>query len=464
MNEQGQTAVIKMYAAREEIYAREISGRYASLRWVFVWLTQLVFYGLPWLSWNGRQAVLFDLMARKFYIFGIVLWPQDFIYLAVLLILSAYLLFLATAIAGRVWCGFTCPQTVYTEMFMWIERKIEGNRSARMRLDRQGPSLEKFARKSAKHLAWGALALWTGFTFVSYFTPVRTLAHELVSFGLGPWEWFWVLFYSFATYGNAGWMREQVCKYMCPYARFQSSMFDKDTLIITYDTARGEPRGPKMKKPDPAKKQGDCIDCTMCVQVCPTGIDIRKGLQYECIGCAACVDACNSVMDKVGSPRGLIRYSTEHAMAEGLTNSQIWQRMRRPRVLIYGTILFLISCAAFTSLAMRNPLKLDVLRDRGAMGREVEDGMIENVYRLQIMNTSEREHHYRVQAAGLPSIKVVGSDEIRMASTETRSVPLRLRIPAGEGQKGSNKITISLQALDEPELKVRESAVFIVPR
>jgi cytochrome c oxidase accessory protein FixG len=349
-------------------------------------------------------------------------------------------------------------------MFMWIERKIEGNRSARMRLDRQGPSLEKFARKSAKHLVWGAVALWTGFTFVSYFTPVRTLAHEVVTLGLGPWEWFWILFYSFATYGNAGWMREQVCKYMCPYARFQSSMFDKDTLIITYDTARGEPRGPKMKKPDPAKKQGDCIDCTMCVQVCPTGIDIRKGLQYECIGCAACVDACNSVMDKVGSPRGLIRYSTEHAMAEGLTNSQIWQRMRRPRVLIYGTILFLISCAAFTSLAMRNPLKLDVLRDRGAMGREVEDGMIENVYRLQIMNTSEREHHYRVQAAGLPSIKVVGGDEIRMASTETRSVPLRLRIPAGEGQKGSNKITISLQALDEPELKVRESAVFIVPR
>ncbi|MBK4733622.1 cytochrome c oxidase accessory protein CcoG [Noviherbaspirillum pedocola] len=464
MKGEGQTAVIKMYEKREEIYAREISGRYASLRWVFVWLTQIVFYGLPWLWWNGRQAVLFDLVARKFYLFGLVLWPQDFIYLAGLLIVSAYLLFLATAIAGRVWCGFTCPQTVYTEIFMWIERKIEGNRSARMRLDRQGASLEKFARKSAKHLAWGLLALWTGFTFVGYFTPIHTLAREIATLSLGPWEWFWVVFYSFATYGNAGWMREQVCKYMCPYARFQSSMFDKDTLIITYDVARGEPRGPKAKKADPAKKTGDCIDCTMCVQVCPTGIDIRKGLQYECIGCAACVDACNSVMDKVGSPRGLIRYSTDHAMTEGLSNKGIAQRMRRPRVLIYGAILLLIVSALFGSLAMRNPVKLDVLRDRGAMGREVEDGMIENVYRLQIMNTSEESHRYQVHAEGLATLTVAGSDEVEVGSTETRSVPLRLRIAPGQGAKGSNRITITIQSLDDARLKAVEKAVFIVPR
>ncbi|MDO9218802.1 MAG: 4Fe-4S binding protein, partial [Lacisediminimonas sp.] len=247
MNADPEVSVIKMYAAREEIYPREIQGRYATLRWVCVWLTQLVFYGLPWFTWNDRQAVLFDLAARKFYILGIVLWPQDFIYLAALLIICAYLLFLATAVAGRVWCGFACPQTVYTEIFMWIERKIEGSRSARMRLDRQPASAAKFAKKSAKHLAWGAVALWTGITFVGYFTPIRTLMTEIATLGLGPWEWFWVLFYSFATYGNAGWMREQVCKYMCPYARFQSSMFDNDTLIITYDEARGEPRGARNK-------------------------------------------------------------------------------------------------------------------------------------------------------------------------------------------------------------------------
>ena len=460
-----EVAVVKMYAAREEIYAREVKGRYASLRWICVWLTQIVFYGLPWITWNGRQAVLFDLLARKFYIFGIVLWPQDFIYLAALLIISAYLLFLVTAIAGRVWCGFACPQTVYTEVFMWIERKIEGSRSARMRLDRQPASVDKTVRKLAKHAAWLTVSLWTGFTFVAYFTPIRTLALEVATLGLGPWEWFWVLFYSFATYGNAGWMREQVCKYMCPYARFQSSMFDKDTLIVTYDEKRGEPRGARVKNaPAPAAKLGDCIDCTMCVQVCPTGIDIREGLQYECIGCAACVDACNTVMDKVGFARGLIRYSTDHAMQKGLSSADIRRRALRPRVLIYIAVLLAIVTAFAVSLAMRTPLKMDVIRDRGAMGREVEGGMVENVYRLQIMNTSETAHRYRIVVDGLPSIKLDGAGEVTLQGTETRSVPVRVRVDAGQGSKGSNKIHIGLKAEDGSGLEVREEAVFFVPR
>ena len=326
-----EVSVVKMYAAREEIYSREAKGRYASLRWLCVWLTQLVFYGLPWVTWNGRQAVLFDLAARKFYIFGVVLWPQDFIYLALLLIICAYSLFLITAVAGRVWCGFACPQTVYTEIFMWIESRIEGTRSARMRRDKQPSSIGKLTRKTAKHVAWGTVALWTGITFVGYFTPIQVLMREVAGLGLGPWESFWIVFYGFATYGNAGWMREQVCKYMCPYARFQSSMFDQDTLIVTYDAKRGEPRGARNKKSDlaarlQAKNLGDCIDCTMCVQVCPTGIDIRNGLQYECIGCAACVDACNAVMDKVGFPRGLVRYSTENAMENGFSFRQCLSR------------------------------------------------------------------------------------------------------------------------------------------
>jgi cytochrome c oxidase accessory protein FixG len=454
--------VIKMYAAREEIYPREIDGRYARLRWLFVWLTQLAFYCTPWLQWNGRQALLFDLGTRKFYIFGLVLWPQDFIYLAVLLIISAYLLFLATAIAGRVWCGFACPQTVYTEIFLWMERKIEGKRSARIALDRQPASLRKFSKKSAKHVAWLLFALWTGFTFVGYFTPIKHLMTEVMTFDFGPWEWFWVLFYAFATYGNAGWMREQVCKYMCPYARFQSSMFDRDTLIITYDTQRGEPRGPLSKTGN--GNGGSCIDCSLCVQVCPTGIDIRNGLQYECIGCAACVDACNNVMDKTGQARGLIRYSTERAMDEHLTPTEIRRRTTRTRVKIYTAVLGVIVLVTCSALYLRTPLKLDVIRDRGSMGREVEDGMIENVYRLQIMNTSEQAHVYQIAVSGIDTLAVADAGTVRVEATETRSHPIRLRVAHGAGHTGSNKIQVTLTAVDDPSLHVKESAVFIVPR
>ncbi len=455
-----------MYAAREEIYSREAKGRYANLRWACVWLTQLMFYGLPWLSWNGRQAVLFDLVSRKFYIFGVVLWPQDFIYLAALLIICAYFLFLITAVAGRIWCGFACPQTVYTEIFLWIERKIEGPRSARMSLDKKGMSPAKFSKKFAKHAAWGAVALWTGFTFVGYFTPIKLLGYEIFNGSLGPWELFWVIFYSFATYGNAGWMREQVCKYMCPYARFQSAMFDQDTLIITYDVARGEPRGPLSKKAiDPTlPKLGDCIDCSLCVQVCPTGIDIRNGLQYECIGCAACVDACNVVMDKIGKPSGLVRYSTDHAIANHLSTTEIRRRALRPRVLIYSVILLLIVTAVGSSLYLRVPLKLDVIRDRGAMGREVDDGMIENVYQLQIMNTSEQARRYKIEVSGIDSLKLVTPDEVSVGATETYAMPIRLRTEQGEGQHGSNKIEIELTALDDKHVKVEEKAVFFIPR
>lgn len=457
-------AVIKMYAAREEIYPRETKGRYATIRWLCVWLTQIMFYGLPWLSWNGRQAVLFDLVARKFYIFGLVLWPQDFIYLAVLLIICAYLLFLVTAIAGRVWCGFACPQTVYTEIFMWIERKIEGARSARIRLDKQPVSLSKILKKIAKHAAWGGVSLWTGFTFVGYFTPIGTLAHEITSFAIGPWEAFWVLFYALATYGNAGWLREQVCKYMCPYARFQSSMFDKDSLIITYDTERGEPRNANRKESVETEASGDCIDCTMCVQVCPTGIDIRNGLQYECIGCAACIDACDSVMDKIDLPRGLIRYSTENALLQHLSPKQIRQRALRPRVLIYSGILLVIISAFFTALAFHKPLKMDVIRDRGSMGREVEDGMIENVYRLQIMNTDETPRRYRISVSGIDTIALATADEVSLASTESRAVPVRVRVAHGKGEHGSNHIMFELTSLDDEHLQVTEKAVFFIPR
>jgi len=453
-------AVVKMYAAREEIYPREIKGRYARLRWAGVWLTQIVFYGLPWLQWNGRQAVLFDLGARKFHLFGLVLWPQDFIYLAGLLIICAYGLFLVTAVAGRVWCGFACPQTVYTELFLWIERKIEGARSARIRLDRQPWTFEKIWKKGAKHAAWLAVALWTGFTFVGYFTPVHVLIGEIATFSVGAWEGFWVLFYGFATYGNAGWMREQVCKYMCPYARFQSAMFDRDTLVVTYDRKRGEPRRPGARMA--GDKLGDCIDCTMCVQVCPTGIDIRQGLQYECIGCAACVDACNGVMDKVDKPRGLIRYATENALAHGWGTHEVKRRLLRPKVLGYTAVLGLLILAMTTSLALRMPLKVDVIRDRGSMGREVEDGQIENVYRLQLMNTTEDARRYRLAVEGMPGARIVDLHVVALDGASARAVPVRVRATAGEG--GSHRVAFIVTALDDPSVSVREEAAFIVPR
>jgi cytochrome c oxidase accessory protein FixG len=444
---------LSLYEVRKKVYPRAVRGWFAAWRWTLVWATQLVFYGGAWLTWNDRQAVLFDIAHRKFYIFGLVFWPQDIIYLTVLLILSALSLFLFTAVAGRLWCGYACPQTVYTEIFMWIERKIEGDRNARIRLDQQGFSSKKVLLKGAKHTAWIALSLWTGFTFVGYFTPIRELLHNALALEAGPWEAFWVLFYGFATYGNAGWMREQVCKYMCPYARFQSAMFDKDTLIITYDAKRGEPRGAK-KKDASEEALGDCVDCGICVQVCPTGIDIRNGLQYECIGCAACIDGCNQVMQKVGRPQQLIRYSTTHAMEGNPT------RVFRPRVLVYGFILLAITVAAAASLYLRVPLKVDVIRDRAAIAREVEGGLIENVYRLQIMNTTEQARAFEITVSGLPGIQVWGEPTVGVPAASSRMVPVKVRAEAASA--GTHPIEFHVRALGADQVSVREESVFIV--
>jgi cytochrome c oxidase accessory protein FixG len=452
-----------LYEVRKKIYPRAVHGWFAAWRWALVWATQLVFYGSAWLQWNDRQAVLFDIAHRKFYIFGLVFWPQDIIYLTVLLIVSALGLFLFTAVAGRLWCGYACPQTVYTEIFMWVEERIEGSRAARMRLDQSPLTARKLGLKSAKHAVWLAIALWTGFTFVGYFTPIRELWAEVATFSAGPWETFWILFYGFATYGNAGWMREQVCKYMCPYARFQSAMFDRDTLVITYDRGRGEPRGGRSRTADRAALGlGDCVDCDICVQVCPTGIDIRNGLQYECIGCAACIDGCDQVMDKMGYPRGLIRYSTEHAVAQHLTRPQTLARLFRPRVLVYASILAAIVVAAAASLWLRVPLKVDVIRDRAAISREVEGGLVENVYRLQIMNTAEAERRFEVRAEGLPGIHVASEASIAVEAAASRMVPIRVRVPPGEARPGTHPIEFVVSAVGVDGVAVREKSVFIV--
>lgn len=454
-----------LYEIRKKIYPRAVTGKFAAWRWLFVWGTQLVFYGLPWLQWNERQAVLFDLVHRKFYIFGLVFWPQDIVYLTILLIISAYSLFLFTAVAGRLWCGFACPQTVYTEMFMWIEKVIEGDRLKRMKLDQAPASGRKIGLKATKHAIWIALGLWTGFTFVGYFTPIQELAQSVLAFGTGPWETFWILFYGFATYGNAGWMREQVCKYMCPYARFQSVMFDQDTLVITYDRERGEPRGARSKSADYREKGlGDCVDCNICVQVCPTGIDIRNGLQYECIGCAACIDGCNQVMDKMGYPRGLIRYDTENALQNRYTPAQTLKRVFRPRVLVYTAVLWAIIIAASLTLYSRVPVKVDVIRDRAMSVRDADDLTAENVYRLQVMNTSEKVRLFLITVEGLENMEIEGDAQpFEVGAASARTIPLRVRAQRDGAKKGGNVIHFTIRTTgDDEEIVVTEKASFIV--
>ena len=453
-----------LYEAQKKIYPRAVHGLFARWRWAFVFLTQLVFYGLPWLHWGERQAVLFDLGARRFYVLGYVLYPQDFIYLTGLLVISALSLFLFTAMAGRLWCGFACPQTVYTELFLWIERRVEGDRVARMRLDASPMSPRKLARKSAKHLLWIALALWTGFTFVGYFSPIRELGAEFLHARVGPWGMFWVFFYGFATYGNAGFLREQVCKYMCPYARFQSAMFDRDTLIVSYDAARGEPRGSRPRKADPAALSlGACVDCSLCVQVCPTGIDIRNGLQYECIGCGACIDVCDGVMDKMNYPRGLIRFSTQNGMAGNWSRARIWRQVLRPRVLLYGAVLLALCGALLGSLVVRTPLKVDVVRDRTALSRIVAGGKLENVYRLQIMNATEQPQRYRISAEGLPGLALASEAEVVVGPAESRWVAARVQIPYGTAAPGSHPIHFNVGAVSG-DAHVSEKSAFLVPR
>ena len=454
---------VDLYEVRRKIYPRAVHGWFASWRVALVLFTQIVFYGMAWLTWNGRQAVLFDLASRKFYIFGMVLWPQDFIFLTTLLIISALSLFLFTAIAGRLWCGYACPQTVYTEMFMWIERSIEGERLQRMRLDKGGLDIEKLFKKAFKHLVWIAVAMWTGFTFVGYFSPIRELMMEFLQTRLGPWETFWIGFYGFATYGNAGWMREQVCKHMCPYARFQSVMFDADTLVITYDEKRGEPRGSRSKAADhKAAGLGDCIDCGICVQACPTGIDIRDGLQYECIGCAACIDGCDQVMDKMSYPRGLIRYSSEYALRGGYRDRDLVRRVLRPRTLVYSAILLAVVTTFFALLYLRVPLKVDVIRDRATLVRETNEGLLENVYRLQIMNTAEEPRKVVITADGIAGLQLVAPQPVALPAATTLTVPVTLRVDPAKTSAGSHPVRFHIEDSADARIRADEKSVFYV--
>ncbi|MEJ2681959.1 MAG: cytochrome c oxidase accessory protein CcoG, partial [Gammaproteobacteria bacterium] len=444
-----------LYQSHEKVYPREVSGWFQNIRKLVINSVLVLFYGLAWLDWSDHQAVLFDLPARQFHIFEFTFWPQDFYLLTGLLIIAALTLFAATALAGRLWCGYACPQTVWTEMFLWIERVTEGHYKKRQKLDAGPWHFQKLWRKTLKQTLWITLALWTGITFVGYFTPIKELTSNLLNLNLGGWEWFWVLFYGFATYGNAGFLREQVCKYMCPYARFQSAMLDNDSLVISYDQQRGEPRKGSTPRAGTAANDdppvplnaGDCVNCEICVQVCPTGIDIRNGLQYECIGCAACIDACNTVMDKIGKPRGLIRYTSENLLNQAQSNSEpfdavserkaLLKNIFRPRMLIYGFLWLGLITAFITIVATRSPTAMDIIRDRGTFYQTVVDGYTDNVYTLKIMNKTNTSQDYTLSVSSHENATLILQDHtIRVAPGSVLDIPVRVRLPRLANNEG----------------------------
>lgn len=454
----GEIHTQEMYAKRRHIYVREIKGLFQKIRRSANWALMLVFFLLPWVNWGDRPAIWFDLPGREFHIFAATFYPQEFVLLSWLLIICAFGLFFITVFAGRVWCGYTCPQSVWTFLFIWLEHRIEGSRNQRIKLDKQPLTTNKAWRKSAKHAAWLVIALATGITFVGYFTPIRTLVTELPTLEAHGWSYFWVGFFLVFTYLNAGWLREQVCIYMCPYARFQSVMFDRDTLIVSYDKERGEPRGSRKKSLTHTQAReaglGDCIDCDLCVQVCPTGIDIRDGLQYECITCAACIDACDSVMDKMGYPRGLVRYTTENAL-EGKKS-----HILRPRLLGYLAALMVMVGAFAWAVNDRMPLGFDVERERTQLYQMTRDGRISNVYSLNIRNLDNQDHTYRLSVSGLPSL-TLDDITISVPAGDSRHRAVTVLVDADDLSEPSHPIIFTLQAQQDESIRSEREARFL---
>ncbi|WP_129142134.1 cytochrome c oxidase accessory protein CcoG [Modicisalibacter coralii] len=451
-------ATASLYAKRRHVYVRAVRGRFQRLRRNANWGLMALYLGLPWLTWQGRPMVWFDLPGREFHVFAATFYPQDFALLAWLLILCAFGLFLVTVFAGRVWCGYACPQSVWTWLYLWVETLAEGPRHRRIRRDSQPMNAAKLARKSLKHGLWLMIAVATGVTFVGYFTPIRGLTVDLATLSASGWAWFWIGFFTLFTYLNAGWLREQVCLYMCPYARFQSVMFDKDTLVVSYDAARGDPRGARRRDLDHrATGQGDCIDCGLCVQACPTGIDIRDGLQYACIGCAACIDACDDVMDRLDAPRGLIRYTTEHAL-EG-RRTRLW----RPRLLGYLAALLVMTGLLVWALSTRVPLDIDVQRDRNQLYDLTAAGDLRNVYTLQVRNLDRHAHDFRIAVRGIDGLRLTSDAELHLAGGASRRLPLQLTAPPAALDGPGRTISIAVSAVDAPAIALTKEARFLGP-
>lgn len=392
---------IQYFAEQKKIYPRRVWGIFRKLKWAAMIVLLLIYYLAPWLRWNRGehapdQAILIDMVGRRGYFFGLEIWPQEVYYLTGILILAAVGLFFVTSLFGRVWCGYACPQTVWTDLFIWVERIIQGDRNARKKLDESPLSFTKIWKKTLTHLIWLFIGFCTGGAWVFYFNDAPTLADQLlhadISWDVGGW----IVALAFSTYIMAGYAREQVCTYMCPYARFQSAMFDKDTLIIAYDEKRGEPRG-KHKAGESWEGKGHCIDCDSCVVVCPMGIDIRKGLQMECIACGHCVDACDTVMEKIGMPKGLVRYDTE----AGIAHKESGFKLLRPRTFWYIAIMAVVGGIMLFGLMTRSPLDMNIIHDRNPLVVKLSDGSIRNGYLVHIMNKTHEDKIYRLRVNGL---------------------------------------------------------------
>ncbi|MDX1635716.1 MAG: cytochrome c oxidase accessory protein CcoG [Marinobacter sp.] len=457
-NNNKKAETVDLYASRKKIYVKEVKGFFQRIRTVSLWALMGMYFLFCWITVNGEPLIYFNLPEREFLLFGTTFYPEDFILLSGMLIIAAFGLFFITTLFGRVWCGYTCPQTVWTFIFMWVEERIEGSRNKRMKLDKAPNSPEKIRKKTLKHTLWLLIAFATGATFVGYFYPIRELLADIFTLQANGWAYFWVGFFTLATYMNAGWMREQVCLYMCPYARFQSVMYDPDTRAVAYDPGRGEPRGGRKKS---ASKEelglGDCIDCGMCVQVCPTGIDIRDGLQYECIGCALCIDACDEVMDKMEYPRGLIRYATENEL-QGMPS-----KLLRPRTFGYGAVMVLMIAALVFTLLTRTPAELDVLRDRGALFRMTGQGLVENSYTVKLVNKTEVPQTFELSVSGMDSLRILDNQPVTVASGESRTLPTVVVVDPEAVKETNSGIVFRARSLNDEFLELETESRFVGP-
>lgn len=421
-----------LYKKREKIYPKSVSGTFRRLKWIILGVTLSIYYLAPWIRWDRGpnlpdQAILIDMPARRFYFFFIEIWPQEVYYLTGLLIIAAIALFLVTSLAGRVWCGYTCPQTVWTDLFFAVERFIEGDRGAQMRLEASPWTLSKIGKKVAKHSIWLVIAAATGGAWVFYFADAPSFLPRLFTLEAPFVAYATIGVLTGTTYLFGGHAREQVCTYMCPWPRIQAAMLDEDSLTVTYREYRGEPRGPRRKNA-PIENQGDCIDCNQCVAVCPMGIDIRDGQQLECITCALCIDACDNVMEKVGLPKGLIAYDTLSNVDQRSHGGKTRIRLFRPRSVLYMAILALVGAIMLVSLISRANVDVNILRDRNPLFVTLSDGSIRNGYTVKILNKDHDQKGFSLSVEGMPGaeLQVVGSEPEALAVRSDRLASFRV--------------------------------------